>query len=827
MSPARKASRFVFHLLPNAHLDPVWLWDWAEGMNEGIVTVRTMLDLMDEYPELTFIRGESSIYAFIERHDPTTFARLRRMIKTGRWDVVGGTYNQPDTNLPSTELLCRQFEVGQAYFKSRFGLVPKVMWQADSFGHSPGLPNIMRAYGVKYFMFTRPMRDAFTMHDPLFRWATDFGDTVLCYRPYHQAYCSERYNLPLMLDENLEKATRTKHLRHVGIPMGLGNHGGGTTRRLIRDAYEWAEKHPEVEVKFSTFHRFFALMEKEEKARAYRMPVIRGDLGFTLRGCYASVAKFKIPYRRAEALVPEAEATQAIIGTQLKLKPEPLDEAWDGVLFNSFHDILPGTSIERAFDEQIPWVGLSIHQAHRTRLAALNRLSQEVDTRVPPPPGPDRAADVPLLVWNPLSRPFKGWLELETPLDYRMFFNLPKPERRFPLVLFGPGGEKPAFQEIPVESEGMLGCIWRIRLAFQTELPPLGWKVFRLGFKILDPIRPAPVYNRTACVARPGARPSIRSRDWEVNVTASGRVKILHKGQPFFGRDGTMSLQVFEDQGGSWGGSIEVESNLGRAEKAKRKALEHWKIVRVEILQEGPEQAVLWTRWEGANSWTELTYKLRRNSPQIHVAARTLWNERAKRLRLVFPADGDLEMQVPGSRVRRTGSGSLPCGRWLKRGGFAFVSDALSSVDALPGEVRVTVCRASRYAGSKELPGDAMPWLPAVDCGELKYNFILTTSKANLEHVAEELLHPPTAVYVPPHDGPRGQAGSLAEITPHHVRLLAARPDGSGKLAVRVQNLSEKAATATLTLGGRRRGLGMLKPYQIKTCVVPASPGKA
>jgi len=822
MPSTRTRPRFVFHLLPNAHLDPVWLWDWAEGMNEGIVTVRTMLDLMDEYPELTFIRGESSIYAHIERHDPATFQRLKRMIQTGRWDVVGGTYNQPDTNLPATEVLCRQFEVGLEYFQSRFGLKPEVMWQADSFGHSPGLPNIMRAFGMKYFMHTRPQRHDFKMHDPLYKWATDFGESVLCYRPYHQAYCSERYNLPLMLDENLEKATETKHLQHVGIPMGLGNHGGGTTRRLIQDAYEWAEKHPEVELRFTTFHAFFKLMEKELKRGAYMCPTIKGDTGFTLRGCYASVAKLKFPYRKAEELVAEAETTQAILNTQLKFKPEPMDDAWDGVLFNSFHDILPGTSIERAFDEQIPWVGMSIHQAHRTRLAALNRLSLEVDTRVPPPPEPDRAADVPLLVWNPLPRAYKGWLELETPLDYRMFFNLPKPERRFPLVLVGPDGETPAFQEIPVESEGMLGCIWRIRLAFQTELPPMGWKVFRLGFKTLDPVRPAPVFNKTACVTNAGKKPSIANRDWQVEVTASKRVKVLHKGKPYFGKDGTLSLQVFDDPGGSWGGGYD-----SREVHQKRKPVESFKITKAEILQEGPEQAVLWTRWEGENSWTELTFKLRRNSPQVHVAGRTLWNERAKRLRLILPAKGDLDMQVPGSRVRRDQVGSLPMGRWFKRGNVAFVSDVLSMVDARPDEARVTICRASRYSGSKDLGGEEMPWLPAVDCGELKYNFVLTTPRQNLEHMAEELIRPPTAVYVPPHDGARPPVGSLAEVSPGSVTLLTAHPGKDGKLIVRTQNLSEKAVTATLTLAGKKYKLGSHKPYQIKTTELPVQPAKA
>src|ERR1043165_4655328 len=95
--------RLTVHLVANAHLDPVWLWDWREGMNEGIITCRTMLDLMDADPDFSFIRGEAAIYRHIQEHDPATFARIRQRVAEGRWDVVGGTWLQADTNLPATE----------------------------------------------------------------------------------------------------------------------------------------------------------------------------------------------------------------------------------------------------------------------------------------------------------------------------------------------------------------------------------------------------------------------------------------------------------------------------------------------------------------------------------------------------------------------------------------------------------------------------------------------------------------------------------------------------------------------------------------------------
>src|SRR5688500_1887948 len=130
----------VIHVIPNAHLDPVWLWDWREGMNEALTTIRTILNLMDEFPELTFIRGEAAIYQHVEKVDPDTFRRIRQRIEDGRWDVVGGTVIQMDTNLPCTEVIDRHFETGKRYFRERFGKEVTVAWAADSFGHSGGLP---------------------------------------------------------------------------------------------------------------------------------------------------------------------------------------------------------------------------------------------------------------------------------------------------------------------------------------------------------------------------------------------------------------------------------------------------------------------------------------------------------------------------------------------------------------------------------------------------------------------------------------------------------------------------------------------------------------
>ncbi len=183
-------------MLANAHLDPVWLWDYREGLNQGLNTCRTVLDLMDEYPDLTFNRIEESIYKHIKKIDYKTFNRIRQYVKADRWDAVGGTYVQPDDNMPATEPFIRQYVRGLRYFASRFGKDIRVAWSADCFGHSAGMPEVLAAAGSRHFLFTRPEPAILPLAKPAFWWVGAGGSRILAYRPPMGWYGSERAEMP-------------------------------------------------------------------------------------------------------------------------------------------------------------------------------------------------------------------------------------------------------------------------------------------------------------------------------------------------------------------------------------------------------------------------------------------------------------------------------------------------------------------------------------------------------------------------------------------------------------------------------------------------------
>ncbi|MBN1673622.1 MAG: alpha-mannosidase [Kiritimatiellae bacterium] len=799
--------RPVFHLLPNAHLDPVWLWDWREGLDEAVITTRTILDLMDEDPALTFLRGEAVLYRHIETHDPALFARLRRRMAEGRWDVVGGTWLQPDTNLPATETFVRHFVEGQRYFRRAFGRTPRVAWAADSFGHSGGLVEILAACGIQGFSFSRPGQGDLPLRKPAFWWEARSGARVLAYRVPCGWYGTNRHDIPARLDATLECAKRDG-LRNVGVYIGLGNHGGGPTRRQLADARAWAAAHPDVEVRFSGLHRLFAALRRESAS----LPVVRGELNFCLRGCYASMARFKFRFRQAEALLGRAERIDAAVAARLGRPPADLGAAWRGLLFNSFHDILPGSSIERAYDEQLDWLGGCVHAARVAEHDALGALARRADTRVPAVPA-DHPAAVALVVFNPHPRPYGGPCELEASLDYRPIREYDRRPDEVPTELRGPGGRPVSHQCVATEHQAMRSLAWRKRVAFRADVPPMGWQVYTLGWVG----KPARARAKTGAAARADGRHGISNGLLRVTARPGTRGVAVRWGRrALLAAPGLHALTV-EDPWGSWGsmGSTPSARNLSDIRHT-------WRIARADLLERGPERAALHVRLTGGASTLDLLFRLWRGRAAVDVEARLHWNERSARLKLVMPGCNRARFEVPGGVMDRDRQEEMPGGRWVEargvRGGFGFASDAVYAFDLWKSALRATLVRATGYADDVPTTRRQQPLRPATDRGEHRFRFLLAPPGAPLADLADELERPPVSVMAAPARGPLGRRGSLVALEPAAARLLALKPAADGRgFALRVQLQAARAAAAELTWLGQRIRLGRLAPWAVVT----------
>jgi len=802
--------KLCLHLIANSHLDPVWLWDWREGLNEGITTVRTLLQLMDERPELTYIRGESAIYEQVLQHDPESFAKICAYVREGRWDVVGGSYLQPDMNLPATETLLRHFIYGQNFFRKYFGKTVKVGWSADCFGHSAGLPDILHAAGLSYYVYGRPVSPD---REKLFWWEGPSGARVLAATYLQGWYGCERGEISSRLDAYV-KAAPTMRVKNILVPFGLGNHGGGPTRRQLDDVIRWKEAHPEVDVKFSGYHRYFIAVEKEITQKKIDLPVVRGELNYCFRGCYSSAARIKYSYRQAEAQVGRAETMGTAIAAQLSRTAPSYISLWKDVLFNSFHDILPGSSTERALDEQVDWIG-GIRQELRTaERNVLLALAQHVDTTVPKP-ATDMPSAVSFIVWNPHPNAYRGPLEIEAAMDYRPIFPYDKRGEEMPLELLDAKGRAVPFQVVRTENLFMQTLPWRKRVVFDAELLALGWSVFTFGWveKPKPAKRPSTKSSVTAAYTIQNSRYKISARMGDAGI------KILRDGRPLVGNKG-MSIITVEDAFGPWGGHYDEPEAQDLS-----KIIHTWSITKIAVLEHGPLRASLWVRLNGGSSRCDLTLQLHHHRDAVDIQARVFFNETRARVKMVFPIGAKAEYEVPGATVVREPAGEVPGGQWVRvldaEGNpvMGFASDALYNFDQKPRLFRATVVRSSRHAldvpdTETSVPADA----PVIDSGEYKFRFLLNAGDVHLPRLAAELIQPVVTMPVPPTSGLLKRSGSVVSLSPDNLRLLALKPAEKGKgIVVRVQETKGKSTVANLTWLGRPMKLGRVKPHSIST----------
>jgi alpha-mannosidase len=799
----------VVHVIPNAHLDPVWLWDFREGLNEGVATCRTILDLMDANPDLTFIRGEAAIYEHVRRTDPATFARILKMIRTGRWDAVGGTWIQPDTNLLESETLCRHYDVGLRYFREKLGVKVKCGWQADSFGHTAGLPDVLAAGGMENFAFTRPPQEVFPLRTPAFWWHGRGGARILAYRPPVGWYGCERDEVRRRFDLLVPLAKKSP-LRNIAMFIGLGNHGGGPSQRLVDDVRAWATAHPDFEVRFSGLHSFFAALRRELAAPgAPKLQEVQGELNFCMRGCYAAVARFKHAYRRAEHELLRAERTTTLLAHAGLAPATDLAGAWESVLFNSFHDILPGSSIERAFDEQIDEVGGVRHAVRTAAFRALDHLAGRVRITLPRV-GPDHPKAVPFLLWNPHLRPVQTFVELEACVDHRPIGAYQNRAAELPLEV-RVGGRRTAFQAMATEHDSFGDLAWRKRVVVPVTLPAAGWNVATIGWveKCAPPAYPAKATGRGQTIKNDFYAVSARP--------GTGGVRIRHRGKNLFGARG-LHLITVADHWGSWGSMDENAPGVRLTDVIGR-----WQITRVAVTESGPLRAALVVRLTAPKAHVDLTFRLTAGVEELAVEARVFTDLEAARIKLVLPGARTVECEVPAERASRSTEGEIPVLRWLRarngQKGFAVVSDVLSAYDLEAGDLRVTLARATRYARAENLDQSKEWWRPATDRGELRERLTLLPRQAPVEHAAELMSQPPIATQAwENRSGVLPPTGSLARLVPDSVQLLALRSEpGDRTVQVRVKNPTAATQRPVLTLAGNSHALGPVKAGVVAT----------
>jgi alpha-mannosidase len=344
LSPlATAAKQYTIHCVGHGHIDMDWMWNWPETVATTNDTFTTVDRLMNEFPDFHYSQSQASVYQIMKDYLPELYEKVKQRVAEGRWEVTANHWVEGDKNLASGEILCRHILYTKRFFKQEFGLpydAVSIDWEPDTFGHAHTLPTILSKGGVRRYYLHRagpgPM---------LFWWQGKDGARVMVFDDRLRGYNGQINGQIINHLFDFEQATGLKDFLFV---YGVGDHGGGPTRRDLQNAVRMAEWPLFPNIKLSTTEAFFSIAERE----ARNLPVIDAEMNYVFEGCYTAQSNIKRANRKSENMLVSTEAVALLAkGLAGLAYPEhDLALAWRHAMFNQFHDILPGSGVHATYE---------------------------------------------------------------------------------------------------------------------------------------------------------------------------------------------------------------------------------------------------------------------------------------------------------------------------------------------------------------------------------------------------------------------------------------------------------------------------------------------
>ena len=820
-SNRKSADKNRLHLLCNAHLDPCWMWEWEEGAAAAMATFRQAAIFCEEYDGFVFNHNEVILYEWVEEYEPALFKKIQKLVKQGRWHIIGGWYLQPDCNMPSGESFVRQMLVGRTYFRNKFGVEPRTAINFDPFGHTRGLVQLLKKAGYDSYLFCRPFQNDCPLPSDDFTWVGYDGSTVTGHR------ASMFYNHPLgQARAKVERWMAENKGKRVGLVLwGVGNHGGGPSREDLNMLGQLRAECADYDIVDSTPENYF----DELRASGTPLPRHEKDINLWGPGCYTSQVRIKQKHRLLENTLYSTEkmCSHAALSGLMKYPYAELQDAQRDLLQAEFHDIIPGSSIANVEDAGLRLMDHGLEILSRVRARAFFALSEGQPKTDP--------EEIPILVYNPHPFPVKGVFECE--------FQLPdaKWEDQFTIAHAHQNG-KP----LPSQTEqeyGNMNLDWRKHVVFEAELAPGQMNRFDCTLEVL-PERPKPALKmrKDAVVLKTDRLEVVISR--KTGLIDTYRVDGVDYLKP-----GACKPIVIQDNEDPWEtryrsfrdvmGEFKLMSAKNGAAFSGQpgRALES-----VRIIEDGAVRTVVEVLMEFNYSFAVITYKIPKNGTEIEIHVRALWNEKTRMLKLSFP--------TPFGTARYVGQVAYGHGPMLDNGdecvnqkwaavmddkadaALTVIDNGLYGSDYKDGELRISLLRGAAYSchpiGERPLIREDR-FIPRIDQGEREFRFWLNvgTVAARTASIDREALvrnEKPFAIsFAPP--GVGKVPAPLATLSDDCVQLTAFKraEDSPQAFVVRLFEPTGSKRTTTLcvpSLGIRQKIA--LKAFEVKTFRVDA-----
>ena len=365
-------------LVGNSHLDIVFMWAYKEYIRKLGRTHATMLRLMEQYPDFIFSQSTVPTYVEMQNRYPNLFEQVKKRIKEGRWEYIGAMWVEPDCNIISGESFSRQLLHGVRYAEKTFGITPKTCWVPDVFGNGYAMPQILKKAGVEYFV-THKMgiwNDTNPWQYNTFWWEGPDGSRVFSIvPPTHFIGTVEADSLKM----NWKKYTDKETIGESMYCYGWGDGGGGVDTEMLEYVKRYSKFPGLPEAKPSKIED--SLERMKNKATDTNIPVWKDELYLEEhRGVHTTKALLKKLNRYSENLYRQAELFSSVaMKYGYKYPLEKLNEGWQMILTNQFHDSLPGSHITEVFSDLCNIYKDIIKIGESVRDEALNVIAGNID----------------------------------------------------------------------------------------------------------------------------------------------------------------------------------------------------------------------------------------------------------------------------------------------------------------------------------------------------------------------------------------------------------------------------------------------------------------
>jgi len=866
-----KKQKYIIHLIGNGHLDSAWMWPWNEAYTETMGLTETALNGMKIFPQFTFVRSSAQFYEWVKECEPDFFVEIKKRVKEGRWDIVGGMWEQPDLNIPSAESLIRQLIYGQRFFMKYFGKRIKVGYSVDSFGHPAGLPTILNSAGIKAYVFRHPTQELRPDIKSYINWIAPDGSSVIGIHINNYAVWDK--DMCKTLIQCINK--KSDIVKHIVFMYGWGDHGGGPSIENVKQLIaiksgndneaikNGADKDKLLELKnlmneigiqkieFSSYSKLYNILKKYQQ----QLPVIKGHLLPVYQGTYSSISTIKQLIRRLESELFTAESliiTAQKLGFKLPLSSiqHELDESWKSLLFNQFHDLAAGVAYIKAVEDCIQHLQYGRYIVQKI----INRIAQKIFRKIY-----SQKYEFVTFVYNPL------------PWDVKISLNL-----RWAPTVFDESGNKIPFQLIPSENE--IGPNPG-RAMVVTVLPACGGKLFynsreffvspkapgdelkssgplseilvRLikttDINVIDPVIATEIKRDNNDIDKAIKRMNRSKKYWIENKflyvefdSKGNLMKIVHKKSGKNLLKGPIEPVLIKDDDTAYG----TDAGHEPLNKKYNKFVAKFNPEIVGFIEKGHLRCTFVPNYKWKNSVIRIEWSLSHGLNYIDALVDVNWHDRHTMVKLCIPTNLKEAVAVCDTAVAPVEAGldgyEELCHKWIdlsgkindKKLGLAVANDSKYGCSFIGNVMYLTLLRSAclgHQYGPKPSPQKASRYYMDQGVHYFRIRIIPhenTWCESQVQRLAIELNTPPVLIHGGKHNGTISADFSMVEVQPDNIVVFAIKPayQGSGTV-LRLWESSGKQTIAKIRFGKLNTSIRFNK-YQLKTIIVEQKNGK-